>query len=410
MVGKKIFHKRSIRKAPLEGKTVLVRVDYNVPMSEGRIDDDFRIRASLPTIERLLADHCKVVIISHLGRPDSERNLDYSLEPIAQRLAGLLGRDVRFVDDCVGEKARMAIKRAPMSSVLVLENVRFHAGEESNDESFAQLLARDSGAQYFVQDGFGVVHRAHASTDAITHFLPSVAGLLLEKEYIQLVGAMSHPARPLVALLGGAKVSDKIQVIHRLVKVADQIIIGGAMANTFLAFNGKRIGKSKVETDQSQVIESIYDLVAKKVSPKYRDNFLVLPTDVAVAKDIDEKSERRTISIDEVADDDIILDIGDQSIERMVAALHRAQTVIWNGTLGMAELPEFAHGSARAAMELAQNKRVVSIIGGGDTADFVLHWQGEANEGFTHVSTGGGASLELMSGKKLPGIEALLDA
>lgn len=410
MVGKRIFHKRSMRKAPLKSKTVLVRADYNVPMSREKIDDDFRIRSSLPTIKRLLADKCKVVVISHLGRPDGKRDLDYSLEPVAQRLAELLSSEVRFVDDCVGEKTRMAVRRAPMNSVVVLENLRFHPEEEENDEAFAKKIAHDTCADYFVQDGFGVVHRAHASTDAITRFLPSVAGLLLEREYEQIVGAMNHPARPLVALLGGAKVSDKIQVINRLVKVADQIIIGGAMANTFLAFNGHRVGKSKVETDQNQVVENIYDLVAKKVSSKYRDNFLVLPTDVAVAKTIDENSERRTVSIDEVAEDDFILDIGDRSIERMVAALRRAQTVIWNGTLGVAELPEFAHGSARAALELAQSEKKVSIIGGGDTADFVLHWEGGSGDSFTHVSTGGGASLELMSGKQLPGVEALLDA
>lgn len=410
MVGDKIFHKRSMRKAPLKGKTVLVRADYNVPMGGGKIEDDFRIRSSLPTIERLLADNCKVVIISHLGRPDGERNMTYSMEPVAQRLAELLRRDVRFVDDCVGDKVKMAIKRAPTNSVTVLENLRFHPEEEANDEVFAKKLAQDSGADYFVQDGFGVVHRAHASTAAITQFIPSVAGLLLEREYERIVSAMTRPARPLVALLGGAKVSDKIQIINRLVKIADQIIVGGAMANTFLAYNGKHVGKSKVETDQNQVIENIYDVIDKKVSHKFRDNFLVLPTDVAVAKDTDGKSVRRTVGVNEVAGDDIILDIGDKSIERMVAALDRAQTVIWNGTLGMAELPEFAHGSARAALELAQSPSTVSIIGGGDTADFVLHWDGNDGKSFTHVSTGGGASLELMSGKKLPGIEALLDA
>jgi len=399
-----------MRKTPLKHKTVLLRADYNVPMQDGKIDDDFRIRSSIPTIEHLLRDGCKVVVISHLGRPDGKPNKEYSLEPVAARLAKLLGRDVRFVDACVGPKVKMAIKRAPAKSVIVLENLRFHPEEEANDPAFARQLAADSGASYFVQDGFGVVHRAHASTDAITQILPSVAGLLLEREYVQIVGAMKHPRRPLVALLGGAKVSDKIQVIDALVRVADQIIIGGAMANTFLAYHGKPVGSSKVEADQNAVLDTIYRDIDRKVSAKFRDNFLVLPTDVAVAKTIDESETRRNVSVDDVAADDKILDIGDASIERMVAALDRAQTVIWNGTLGMAELPEFAHGSARAALELAQHRTITSIIGGGDTADFVLHWDARGGESFTHVSTGGGASLELMAGEKLPGIEALLDA
>ncbi len=406
----KIFHKRSMRKAPLAGKTVLVRADYNVPMRDGVIQDDFRIRSSVPTIKRLLADGCKVVIISHLGRPDGKRVEEFSLEPAAQRLAELLEQEIRFVDDCIGPRVKMAIKRAPSKSVLMLENVRFYAEEEANDQDFARQIAEDSGAQYFVQDGFGVVHRAHASTEAITHFLPSVAGLLLEREYERIVGAMKQPRRPLVALLGGAKVSDKIQVINRLVKVADQIVIGGAMANTFLAHAGKPIGKSKAETDQDEVISGIYEAISRKVSAEFRDNFLVLPTDVAVAKAVDASQERRVIPVDEVAEDDLILDIGDASIERAAAALRRAHTVIWNGTLGMAEFPAFAHGSARAALELAEHPEIASIIGGGDTADFVLHWDARGGDSFTHVSTGGGASLELMAGEKLPGIEALLDA
>lgn len=409
-VGKKLLAKRTMRKAPLRNKVVLVRADYNVPLRDGVVSDDFRIRSSVPTIQRLLKDNCKVVIISHLGRPDGKRDESLSLRPAAQRLAELLQQQVRFVDHCVGAKAKMAIKRAPSNSVTVLENLRFHPEEEANDPAFAKRLVEDSGAQYFVQDGFGVVHRAHASTDAITHLLPSVAGLLLEKEYEQIVSAMKQPKRPLVALLGGAKISDKIQVIEKLVRVADQIVIGGAMANTFLAYAGHPVGASKVETDQDEVLDRIYDAVDKKVSRKFRDNFLVLPTDVAVAKTLDEHAERVNKRVDKVDADDKILDIGDHSIERMSAAIKRAQTVIWNGTMGVAELPNFAHGSARAALELARHPQTDSIIGGGDTADFVLHWDAREGDSFTHVSTGGGASLELMAGKKLPGIEALLDA
>ena len=411
LVGKKLLTKRSMRKTPLEYKTVLLRADFNVPLTEdGKIADDFRIRASLPTIKRLLKDHCQVVIISHLGRPNGKINPKYSLEPVAARLAKLLEKNVNFVDDCVGPKVKMAMKRANNGSISVLENLRFHPEEEANDAKFAEKLARDSGAKYFVQDGFGVVHRAHASTDAITQYLPSVAGLLLEREYDSIVGAMKRPKRPLVAILGGAKVSDKIGVIEKLVKIADQIVVGGAMANTFLAYKGSPIGTSKFESGQNQVIENIYNAVEKKVGSKYIDNFLVLPTDVAVASEINQSEERRSIPVARVRSGDIILDIGDESIERMTAALQRAQTVIWNGTLGMAELANFAHGSARAALELAQNHQKTSIIGGGDTADFVINWDSRDGDSFSHVSTGGGASIELMAGKELPGIEALLDA
>lgn len=404
------IHKRTVRKAPLSGKTVLVRTDYNVPLdSNGRIDDDFRIRASLPTIERLLDDHCKVVIITHLGRPDGKRQAKYSLEPVAQRLAELLKREVRFVDDCIGKKVEMAIKQAPKSSITLLENLRFYPEEEANDDQFASKLAHDSGAQYFVQDGFGVVHRAHASTEAITRYLPSVAGLLLEREYNMIASAMKTPRRPLVALLGGAKVSDKIGIIKRLVTIADQIVIGGAMANTFLAYHGHNVGKSRIEADQHDVIAAIYDAVDRKVSPKFRDNFLILPTDVAIASEVSSEAKRKVVPVDAIPDDSYALDIGDDSIKRMVAAISRAQTVIWNGTMGMAELPEFSHGSARAALALAERKgRVTSIVGGGDTADFVLQWDAAGGASFSHVSTGGGASLDLMSGNRLPGVEALI--
>jgi phosphoglycerate kinase len=344
------FFKQTINTVPLEGQTVLLRADYNVPLkSDGTIDDDFRIRASLPTIQKLLADGCKVVIISHLGRPDG-RDLSLSLEPIAQRLAEYLGESVRFVDQTIGDKVSMAIKRAPKRSVVVLENLRFYAEEEANDADFAAKLAKASGARYFVQDGFGVVHRAHASTAAITHYLPSVAGLLLAKEYTTITGAMKSPKRPLVAVMGGAKVADKIDVIKEFITVADTIIIGGAMANTFLAYKGYPLGKSKFEADETAVIDAIYKAVRAKVGDAHVDDFLVLPTDVAVAEEISEQAERRTVSADSIAIDDIALDIGDKSIERAITIVADAQTVVWNGTLGYAELANFAHGSARLAL------------------------------------------------------------
>lgn len=404
------FFKKTVSDVPIEGTTVLLRADYNVPLkSDGTIADDFRIRASLPTVKRLLKDGCKVVIISHLGRPEG-RDPKLSLEPAALRLAQLLGEPVRFVDQTIGDKVRMAIKRAPKRGVIVLENLRFHAEEEANDEDFARKLAKDSGARYFVQDGFGVVHRDHASTAAITLFLPSVAGLLLEKEHMSITGAMSSPKRPLVAVMGGAKVSDKIGVIEKLVDKADAILIGGAMANTFLADGGVNVGASKYENDQGPVIKKIHDAVHHKVGDANSDVFLRLPTDVTVATRIERPVDVRHISLNEVAPNDIILDIGPRTAESYVKSIKRAGTVIWNGTLGYAELAVFAKGSAAIAEALAEHPDIESVIGGGDTADFAIHWDKKKGASFSHVSTGGGASLELMAGKKLPGIEHLLDA
>lgn len=404
------FFKQTINTVGLEHKTVLLRADYNVPLTpDGTIADDLRIRASLPTVRRLLAEGCKVVIISHLGRPEG-RDEKLSLEPVAARLAELLGEPVRFVDRTIGDKVRLAIKRAPKRSVIVLENLRFYKGEEENDEAFARELAQDSGAKYFVQDGFGVVHRAHASTAAITHFLPSVAGLLLQREYETITRAMRDPKRPLVAVLGGAKVSDKIKVVTALMEVADRLIITGAMANTFLVYKGFKLGKSRYEEDMNDTVAAIYEAAQKKVGNTGVDDFLVLPTDLAVAKKIEATEARRSVALDDIAPDDIALDVGDKTIEHIVKVVETAGTVIWNGTLGVAELPEFAHGSARLALTLATNPMITSVIGGGDTADFVLDWDSRGGDSFTHVSTGGGASLELMAGEKLPGIESLLDA
>lgn len=403
------FFKRTIKDVPIDHKTVLVRADYNVPLNKkGEISDDLRIRASIPTLEYLLKHHAKVVVMSHLGRPEG-RDKSQSLEVVSERLAELLGKKVIFVDDCIGDKVVQAVKKAPADSVVLLENLRYYAEEEANDEKFAEKIAKSTGARYFVQDGFGVVHRAHASTDAITHFVPGVSGLLLEREYVTITSAMEYPKRPLVAVMGGAKISDKITVIERLVGVADRIVIGGAMANTFLKYKGYHVGASKVEDGQESVLDGIYSAAHDK-SEGRADDFIMLPADLAVAKEVSEAASRRNIGLGEVAEDDIILDIGDQAIENMVNAVSGAKTVIWNGTLGYAELPEFAHGSARLALQLATNPEITSIIGGGDTADFVLKWDGNGGESFTHVSTGGGASLELMAGKKLPGVESLLDS
>lgn len=405
-----MFPKKSLRDVPLDGATVLVRADYNVPLApDGSIADDYRIQMSLPTLRHLIARGCKVVVVAHLGRPDGERNLKYTLEPVAVHLSALLSLQVGFVPECVGDQVVQAMKSLAAGQVVLLENLRFHAGEEANDTQFARLLAHDSGASYFVQDGFGVVHRAHASTDAVTRHLPSVAGLLVEKEWISIERAISAPERPMVAVLGGAKISDKIGVIEKFVAVADTIVIGGAMANTFLKYRGLNVGASLTEDGLGGVMDKIYDAAKAKVGEQLIDDFIILPRDVAVAGSTGVNERRVVVGIDDVHDDEMILDIGGESIARAVSAIAGARTVVWNGTMGYAELPQFAHGSARIALALAQHSDTVSVVGGGDTADFVLHWDAKKGGSFSHVSTGGGASLELMSGLPMPGISALLD-
>ncbi len=403
------FFKQTIRDVPLDHKVVLVRADYNVPLhDDGTIADDFRIRASLPTLKALQKRGCKVVIMSHLGRPEG-RDKRCSLEVVGQRLAEQLGQPVVFVDNCVGDKVKQVVKRAPKNAIILLENLRYYPEEEADDLEFAKKIVGATGARYFVQDGFGVVHRAHASTHAVTLMLPSVAGLLLEKEYQTIVDAMKTPKRPLIALMGGAKVSDKIAVVEEFVAVADTVIVGGAMANTILACEGIGVGASKVEDNQADTVRNIIAAVDHKVGAGKRDDFFVLPTDLAVAKSFSDEP-RRSVQLADIAPDDLALDIGDDTIERIVSIIRSAGTVVWNGPLGVTNFTNFAHGSARVALELATHPEVVSIIGGGDSADFVLHWDSRGGDSFTHVSTGGGASLELMAGETLPGIESLLDA
>jgi len=411
MVGKIRFPKLVISDVPLDGKTVLVRADYNVPLDKkGKIADDYRLTQSLPTLQTLIARGCKIVVCSHLGRPDGKATPEFSLKPVAARLSQLLGFAVPLAADCIGDQVVQKVRHLQPGKVLLLENLRFHGGEEANNESFARALARDSGAQYFVQDGFGVVHRAHASTDAITKLLPSTSGLLLQKEWLAITSAMEHPKKPTVAILGGAKISDKIKVIKRFVEISDRVVIGGAMANTFLKFKGYDIGKSKYEDGLESIMRDIYAAASAKVGADNVDDFIILPSDVAVASKIDPAVRRATVAIDDVETDDYILDIGTSSIGSAVEAVTNVGTVIWNGTLGYAELPQFAHGSARMALALASQPETTSVIGGGDTADFVLHWDAQSGGSFSHVSTGGGASLDLMAGEPMPGIDALLDA
>ncbi|HWZ65446.1 MAG TPA: phosphoglycerate kinase [Patescibacteria group bacterium] len=408
------FYKQTIDDVPLDGQRVLVRVDYNVPLlNSGKIADDFRIQQSLPTLRSLLERGCALVICSHLGRPDGQVQPKFSLGQVAEHLGELLQRPVTFVNDCVGDQVIQATKRMSPGQIVMLENLRFHAEEETNDTTFAKALAVDTGATYFVQDAFGVVHRAHASTVAITHFLPSVAGLLLKKEVVSIESAISNPKRPLVAVLGGAKVSDKLKLVERFVNIADQLIIGGAMANTFLQYKGLQIGKSVHEDDQSAELARIYTLALNKMEGKSSiDDFILLPIDVAVATQLDGTDQRRVVvDVHAVTADEYIVDVGAQTIALIVSKLQGAGTVIWNGTLGLAEYSIFAEGSARLADALAAAKdHTLSIIGGGDTADFVLHHDNLKGASFGHVSTGGGASLDLMAGDKLPGVEALMDS
>ncbi len=404
------FTKKTMTDVPLDGQRVLLRADYNVPLKNGQVDDDYRITQSVPTVRALLDRGCEVVICSHLGRPEGKPDPAFSLAPVAERLADLLRQPVAFVPECVGDQVVQGVKNMGSGQVVLLENLRFHPEEEADDEAFARRLATDTGAAYFVQDGFGVVHRAHASTDAITRCLPSVAGLLLEKEVSTITAAMENPKRPLVAILGGAKVSDKIKVIQRFVELADQLIIGGAMANTFLQYKGHNIGKSKHEDGQEQILQQIYTQALSKAGTKSVDEFLFLPTDVAVTTNLEGDQQRTIVNVADVTDDQLIVDIGPHTISRSTELLRGAGTVIWNGTMGVAEVAAFSNGSTYIADELAkQQGQTTTIVGGGDTVDFVLHWDPKKGGSFTHVSTGGGASLDLMAGEKLPGVESLMN-
>jgi len=425
-----MFTKKTIRDVKLRGKRVLLRADYNVPLdANGHITDDYRLQQSLPTVRALLDQGVSLVICSHLGRPDGKPNSKFSLQPVAKRLEKLLGQTVQFVDDCVGPEVEQAVQRLKPKQVLLLENVRFHPEEEKNDPAFAKQLA--GLADVFVQDGFGVVHRAHASTAGVTKYLPSVAGLLLEKEVDTITEVMENPQRPLVAVIGGAKISDKIDVLNRFIDIADVLVVGGAMANTFLDANGVDVGKSLVEQADLGLARDIMQR-AKKKSQKDRFVFY-LPQDGVVATGLDKTATTRIVDWDAhvIADienypkrapertrtirkKEMILDIGPFSGAFVAGALQLASTVVWNGTMGVTETPAingpvgpFAHGTELIveAMLGDWGHKPFSLVGGGDTVAYVES-RGLV-QAFNHVSTGGGASLELMAGRKLPGVEAL---
>jgi len=426
-----MFTKQTIRDIDLKGKTVLLRADYNVPLDGGKITDDYRIKQSLPTVEYLLQHADKVIICSHLGRPSGPSDTANSLFPVAKRLQQLLDKPVEFSTDCVGPLAEKAAANLKHGQVLLLENLRFHPEEEANDDAFAAQLA--SLANVFVQDGFGVVHRAHASTEAITHHLPSVAGFLLEKEVDTITNVMHKPERPLMAIIGGAKIADKIEILHKFIELADFVVIGGAMANTFLAARGIDVGHSLYDQGELAVAR---DLVRKAGAEAKKRRFIfAIPHDAVVSKRIDPKTPTRIVdwSSHFIADiesypkrapraasqmhaDEMILDIGPFSGSFIAGGAQLANTVVWNGTMGVTEtvglqgpIGPYAHGTELIIEALLGEfgHKPFTVVGGGDTVGYVESRNLVGS--FGHVSTGGGASLELMGGRKLPGVEALQD-
>jgi phosphoglycerate kinase len=394
--------KKTIRNLYLKDRRVFIRVDFNVPLKKGVIGDDTRIRESLPTIEfALKAGASCVILASHLGRPKGAPNPDMSLRPVAVRVGELLGREVAFASDCIGPEAERTVKSAPRGGVVLLENLRFHAEEEKNDRTFAKGLA--ALADVYVNDAFGAAHRAHASVEAIVKLIKdSGAGLLMEKELKYLGAALGNPERPFVAVLGGAKVSDKIDVIDNLIPRVDRLLIGGAMAYTFFKATGNPVGKSLVEDDKLDAARSI---LAKAEQRKLK---LLLPTDHVVAPAIEAGAPTETIRVDDSAIGSRMgLDIGPATVQAYAGAVRDAKTVVWNGPMGVFEIDEFARGTIDIARAVAE-VRGTTIIGGGDSIAAVK--KAGVAERITHISTGGGASLEFLAGEKLPGVEALPDA
>jgi phosphoglycerate kinase len=384
----------------LAGKTALVRVDFNVPMQDGRVSDDTRLRAALPTIRHLSAAGAKVVLLAHFERPKGKRVPELSLKPVVEPLSKLLEQPVAFADDCVGPDAKAVIDALPNGGVALLENVRFHAGEESNDPAFAAALA--ALGDLYVNDAFSAAHRAHASTEGVARKLPAYAGLAMTRELEALDAALGNPQRPVIGIVGGAKVSTKLDLLKNLVGKLDRLAIGGGMANTFLYAQGVDVGGSLAERDMA---ETARDIMAKAAQAGCE---LLLPVDAVVATEVKPGADARTVDLDAIGPDDKILDAGPQTVRRLTDALKASRTLIWNGPLGVFEIPPFDRatvGAARAAAELAASGALVAVAGGGDTVSALNH--AGVVDRMTFVSTAGGAFLEWMEGKPLPGVDAL---
>jgi phosphoglycerate kinase len=393
------MRKQTTRDIDVSGKRVLVRVDYNVPIGDdGQILDDLRIKATLPTICYLREHRAKVILCSHRGRPKGTPDPKYTLAPVAQRLSELLGVNVPLTLDCIGPDAENAVESMQPGDVVLLENVRFHAEEEKNDAAFAKQLA--SLADVYVNDAFGTAHRAHASTEGVARLLPAVAGLLMEKEIEYLARVVARPEKPLGAIIGGAKISDKMAVLRNLLSKADVLVIGGGMANTFLKAQGNAVGDSLVEDDQLDTARAVL------AEAKQRDVALLLPVDAVIADAFAADANARTVDANAVPGGWRIMDAGPRSIDAYAKALAPCKTVVWNGPLGVMEFPAFAKGSEALARALAEMD-ATTIVGGGETAAMIEE-AGLAAK-FDHVSTGGGAFLEFLEGRELPGVAALMD-
>ncbi|QNO14389.1 phosphoglycerate kinase [Alkalicella caledoniensis] len=392
------MNKMSVRDIDAKGKKIFVRVDFNVPMADGEITDDTRIRAALPTIKHLVEQGGKVILASHLGRPKGEFNSKFSLKKVAERLAQHLNKEVKITETVVGEDVKETIAQMQNGDVILLENVRFMPGEEKNDKELAKQMAEL--AEIFVNDAFGAAHRAHSSTAGIAEFIPAVAGFLLEKEIEMLGNSVENPQRPFVAIIGGAKVSDKIGVIQNLLSKVDTLIIGGGMANTFLAAKGYELGKSLVEADKVELARELLALAAEK------NVELLLPSDLLVADKFAADAATQVVPADQIPAEWMALDIGPKAAQEFSDRVTNAKTVVWNGPMGVFEMDVFAKGTESVAKALASSS-AISIVGGGDSAAAVEK-VGLADK-MSHISTGGGASLEYLEGKVLPGVESLKD-
>lgn len=390
-----MFNKKLITDVDVKGKRVLVRVDFNVPIKDGKVSDDTRIKAALPTINYLLDHGAACILCSHLGRPKEGPELKYSMRPTAEYLSGLLGKPVAFAEEFIGPVAEEAARALKPGDVLVLENTRFHKGETKNDPEVARQLA--SLADIYVNDAFGSAHRAHASTEGVTHYLPAVSGFLMEKEIKYLGQAVANPTPPFIAILGGAKVSDKIGVIRNLLHKADQVLIGGGMANTFFKAQGYPVADSLVEDEALETAQELLQAGGAR---------LRLPVDVVLADRFENEASSQTMDMGPVPDGWRIMDIGPETVAAYAKVIQSAGTVVWNGPMGVFEFPNFAKGTFGVAEAVAAS-HAVSIVGGGDSVAAV-NQSGLADK-ITHISTGGGASLEMLEGLALPGVAALLD-